>query len=353
MAKPKGSYTQHPAVYITKEGHPSLLIFLHMFKELTLPKWKKVTDAYFAKKNQNTKVDDHTPSDMTSDEFDAISRVESETFYKANNGEVVSTFNNSARDGYYRAIGKALDYTIQQDVQKSWLSRVFAFLFGGRKKPLDTFEEIKEAMEKVHLPTADEMDKAYKRVVNLIGYLRSVGQIDQARDIANMIEIVVGEKALINHGFTKFITEKEVIDFMLKSDKGVVVDFLRSYRGILPKRVGDIKKKVDDLCIFDNYVVMYFDPSIEKFKFIQERAKEIARRDPILFGVMMGSDRLYYVTDWVTKDDDLTLENLETIIGRKAYDLHNAQVARTNAYHDDLARTMEELEGNILDNIRS
>ena len=37
-------------------------------------------------------------------------------------------------------------------------------------------------------------------------------------------------------------------------------------------------------------------------------------RDPILFGMIEGSRRLYFVADWVTDDDDLTLEKLNLVV---------------------------------------
>ena len=39
------------------------------------------------------------------------------------------------------------------------------------------------------------------------------------------------------------------------------------------------------------------------------------RRDPILFGLVIGSDRLYYVRDWTTGKDDLTVGKVCGILG--------------------------------------
>ena len=36
-------------------------------------------------------------------------------------------------------------------------------------------------------------------------------------------------------------------------------------------------------------------------------AEEIKKRDPIVFGVIAGSNKLYYITDWVDEYCDLTL----------------------------------------------
>ena len=195
------------------------------------------------------------------------------------------------------------------------------------------------------------MQTAYKNLVKVIAYLRSIGQIDQARDMARMLDVVAAEVTLIKHGYTKFVTQKEIIDFMLKAEKGVMIDFVRSYKGIIPPRAIVEKNKVDELMVFDNYVVMYYDPDIAKFELIRRESKEAEerkRRDPILFGMIQNSDRLYYVTDWTTEEDDLTLEKLETTIGRRASDIRQMKLSGINAMHDSLAKTMAELENNII-----
>ena len=58
---------------------------------------------------------------------------------------------------------------------------------------------------------------------------------------------------------------------------------------------------------------MHYDPSLKvlteqsKSKNVKEAVTQY--KDPILFGIIFGSRRLYYVADWIT-DDDLTLDKL-------------------------------------------
>ena len=74
--------------------------------------------------------------------------------------------------------------------------------------------------------------------------------------------------------------------------------------------------------VFDNYVVAYYSDLIHRAVATQQKvsAKEEQkvrerRRDPILFGVIKNSRKLYYICDWTTDTDDLTLEKLEKELG--------------------------------------
>ena len=84
----------------------------------------------------------------------------------------------------------------------------------------------------------------------------------------------------------------------------------------------DKKIAADKLMVFDNYVVAYYSDLIHRAVATQQKvsAKEEQevrerRRDPILFGVIKNSRKLYYICDWTTDTDDLTLEKLEKELG--------------------------------------
>ena len=60
-----------------------------------------------------------------------------------------------------------------------------------------------------------------------------------------------------------------------------------------------------------------------KKELLKETAKEEAkRRDPIIFGVIAGSKKLYYVDDWVDEYCDLTLDAFVDSLGITKDDLH-------------------------------
>ena len=52
---------------------------------------------------------------------------------------------------------------------------------------------------------------------------------------------------------------------------------------------------------------MHYDDNNNNVRLTESQKKRA--RDPIVFGMIRGSRKLYYIADWVTKEDDLTLEN--------------------------------------------
>jgi len=72
-----------------------------------------------------------------------------------------------------------------------------------------------------------------------------------------------------------------------------------------------------ELKIFDNYVVLHYDPQGKASEMsAEEKAQELVRRrDPILFGVFRGSRKLYFVGDWKDEQCDLTLQEIVDKLG--------------------------------------
>jgi len=84
------------------------------------------------------------------------------------------------------------------------------------------------------------------------------------------------------------------------------LDYMKNFIRPIPDEVVAKIAEADKLEVFDNYVIMHYDP---KGKNKQDTAKEEAKkRDPIVFGVIAGSTKLYYITDWIDEYCDLTLE---------------------------------------------
>jgi hypothetical protein len=108
------------------------------------------------------------------------------------------------------------------------------------------------------------------------------------------------------------ITEEQMIEFVKKCEKGLCLDYIKNFSRPLPQKIINKIEYIDNLEIFDNYVILYYDPEEKTYK---ETAKEKAKRkDPILFGVIAGSNKLYYIDDWIDEYCDLTLEKfIDTI----------------------------------------
>jgi hypothetical protein len=117
----------------------------------------------------------------------------------------------------------------------------------------------------------------------------------------------------------KAVSADKIVELAQGSKKALSLDYIQNYGRVIPTDV--IKKKIeaDKLHVFDNYVILHYDPDGKSYVATEkERKKEVERKkDPILFGVIMGSDKLYYIADWIDEYCDLTFDKLTEILGKE------------------------------------
>lgn len=126
--------------------------------------------------------------------------------------------------------------------------------------------------------------------------------------IANKYEALLAAK-----GVYYAIGEKRVIDFAKKTERGVELTYLKNFVRPIPQEVVDKIMESNGYEVFDNYVIMHYDPKKEHKK--ETKKEEAKRKDPIVFGVISGSRKLYYITDWIDEHCDLTLEKFVDTLG--------------------------------------
>lgn len=123
------------------------------------------------------------------------------------------------------------------------------------------------------------------------------------------------ESMLYAKGIKHFVELEDVRKFKNKIRNGHISDTkFEKYTRVIPKDVLEKKKKVEDL--FDGYVIYHYwnenQDDVSKMT-AQERAD---MRDPILFGVIKESERLYFIADWEDEYCDLTFEEMIDVIGK-------------------------------------
>lgn len=124
------------------------------------------------------------------------------------------------------------------------------------------------------------------------------------------------ESILYATGNYYVVPEETAVEFAKKSEKGVNLVYAKNYLRPIPIEIVDKISEMNELEIFDNYVIMHYDPE-NKYsdKTHAEKVKEEdKKRDPILFGVIAGSNKLYYIADWVDEYCNLTLEEFVTVL---------------------------------------
>lgn len=91
--------------------------------------------------------------------------------------------------------------------------------------------------------------------------------------------------------------------------------YIKNFIKVIPQDVCELKKQADELKVFDNYVVMHYDYNDNSTS--DTKAETAKKKDPILFGLIQNSRKLYYIGDWIDDYCDLTLDVIIRKLGKK------------------------------------
>ncbi len=189
------------------------------------------------------------------------------------------------------------------------------------------FRTIKMSCEEIQ-----KVDERMTGYATALKHAEDFGQKALAEDLKSRIDVIMFESRMFGMGLNKVITEEQVVDFYKDSEKGVQLIWIRNFTRIIPESLLSIKKRADELEIFDNYVVMHYDPHKKSYKETKaeyeakKAAEEAKRRDPIIFGVLKDSRKLYYIGSWEDEYCDLTLDKFIEKFGDEAITKNNITV---------------------------
>jgi hypothetical protein len=347
-AKPKINPEDNPSLNKVG-GKLCLRVFEDFYIERDLPKWKafqankaallkEVGAAHFGEKSKLEKYERENPVVAK----DLKKHIEGlEAMEKA-----LSDDRWGIQDKHEKEVAASLEkmavyYGFKPNSVTDRISAAFKRMFGRKERlvPAEVaFADLKAHME---LTSSDELAKAKAALDALIGKYARSGQYTKVESVKKLVPQIAHELAIASCGYTKFVTEKQMIDFIAKSERGVRVEFLRYYDGDMPEEVIKKKEEADSKMVFDNYVVAYYGDFVKEAKKEvvkqAEKKKEAAtarRRDPILFGVVKQTRKLYYICDWELPEDDLTLDTIEAELGLSVgtlFDPTASKVERENS----------------------
>jgi len=179
-----------------------------------------------------------------------------------------------------------------------------------------------DLLDHIELTSTPELAARLEKLNEIEAGMRTAGQYKKAEVVKQLKAIVAEESVVVAAGFTAYVSEDTMIEFLRKSERGTMVDFLRYYDDEIPPEAIEKKVAADKLMVFDNYVVAHYSDIIQKAAKVEkkvsdkeEKKQREKRRDPILFGLIKNSRKLYFICDWKTDTDDLTLEKLEKELG--------------------------------------
>ena len=187
------------------------------------------------------------------------------------------------------------------------------------KKIANKFDVIKFFSD-VKLSAEDEAAKYRDRLaeyVNCIGIAEKSGQIALKEKLFNNLVINKYETILFSKGLVKAVTEETIVKLAKDSPKALALDYIQNYIRNIPISVIKKKLEIDQLEIFDNYVILHYDPNGVSYAQTNKEKEEKKKRDPIMFGVIEGSTKLYYIDSWEDEYCDLTWDKMVDIIGKE------------------------------------
>ena len=210
--------------------------------------------------------------------------------------------------------------------QHPWYKRIWNNINKKKVKDVNENEQIMDALKFFSLIKASSKESVAVYKDRVSKYLTAIHNATNIGQTALQEELIRGlitnryESVLYAEGCYYAVTEEMVAKFASQCEKGLKLTYLKNFARPIPNDVIAKIAKMNELEVFDNYVVLYYDPDGKVYK--ETAYEEAKRRDPIIFGVIAGSKKLYYVADWIDEYCDLTLDAFVDALGIEKDDLH-------------------------------
>ena len=169
---------------------------------------------------------------------------------------------------------------------------------------------------KVKLESKEGAEIYVDRVSKYLQAIHNAYAVGQTALVEKLLSEMVANKyeaLLASRGAYYAISEQRVVDFVNKTERGVELTYLKNFTRPIPQEAIDKVIEANEYEVFDNYVVMHYDPKGEHRA--ETKKEEAKRKDPIIFGVIAGSRKLYYITDWIDEFCNLTLDKFVDTLG--------------------------------------
>lgn len=169
---------------------------------------------------------------------------------------------------------------------------------------------------KVKLESKEGAEIYVDRVSKYLQAIHNAYTVGQTALVEKLLSEMVANKyeaLLASRGAYYAISEQRVVDFVNKTERGVELTYLKNFTRPIPQEAIDKVIEANEYEVFDNYVVMHYDPKGEHRA--ETKKEEAKRKDPIIFGVIAGSRKLYYITDWIDEFCNLTLDKFVDTLG--------------------------------------
>ena len=241
-------------------------------------------------------------------DFDDAAKMNIQQLTDFINEKGVSTIFGNVYNSAFGSVAR-YDSGIEPAKKLNWFGKLVEKLGAGKKEKAEVYAlSVIDFFENIKLIGKGSADTYKDRVANYLNAMHTAditGQEALKQKLVKEMFVNKYEAELYANNLYYVVTEEQVVDFASKTEKGVDLIYLKNFARPLPEKVVQKLVEVDSLEVFDNYAVLTYDP--QKKDKIETEADRDKRKDPILFGLISGSDKLYYVTDWIDDYCDLTL----------------------------------------------
>jgi len=158
-----------------------------------------------------------------------------------------------------------------------------------------------------------KLSKNLEKISEVLEVANRCQQIALSEKIREKFGVLLREQELIACGIKYYITEFLIQRFVSMCNKKVIkVTPIRNYIRIIPKSVRVKLEKCQKAKLFDDYVILHTDPNDTSVE------KTIAeKKDPILFGRIANSKKLYFIDDWQDEFCDITFDKVLSVLSEK------------------------------------
>jgi len=127
------------------------------------------------------------------------------------------------------------------------------------------------------------------------------------------------ESTLYAKGIRYFIERDDIVKWKYRIKEGHISDTkFKDYTRVIPKNILDKKKKFES--VFDDFIIYHYynDKTEKEIEQKQKMSQEEKSRmkDPVLFGIIKETNRLYFIADWEDEYCDLRFDEIVDIIGK-------------------------------------
>lgn len=163
-----------------------------------------------------------------------------------------------------------------------------------------------------------KLDSRIKKIELAFDEAVENGQSFLANKILEDLSREIRESIILAKGITTYIERDDLLKYKHKIKEGHISDTLiGGYTRVIPKPIADRVKTLRG--IFDDFVIFhYFEKKIEEKLAKKQKMSESEKnkmRDPIIFGIIKETNRLYFIEDWIDDHCDLTFDEIVDVIG--------------------------------------